>query len=405
MKNLKRRDKKGRLLRTGETQNVNGLYSYRYTDRQGKRHELTSWRLTHSDPYPVGKKKKKSLRELIDEIEKDTDRKSVMTVIELARFYLSIKKDLSIGSLTAYTEIVNKLEKYNFSEKVITDVSYSDAVVFLQSLITEKDGYGYGYGNAKLMKQVLSPAFDVAVKDKIIKTNPFHFSLNDILSYEKKERIGLTEQQEEEFLNFIKQDKTYRRYYDYIFILLNTGLRISEFCGLTIQNVDFIRKTITVDHQLIGFSHGKEYIAPPKTKKGYRTIPINDDTIDAIKRVLELKKYVKVEPMVDGVTGFIFLNVSARRTTTGVSLYNKCNWNTILRRICIRYRKETGKDFPNVSPHICRHTYCRKMMKTGISIKALQYIMGHSTIDMTLNVYTQYEYEDVEVEIKKVGYL
>ncbi|RHD36151.1 integrase [Agathobacter rectalis] len=57
---------------------------------------------------------------------------------------------------------------------------------------------------------------------------------------------------------------------------------------------------------------------------------------------------------------------------------------------------------PNITPHVCRHKYCSNMAKSGMNPKTLQYLMGHSDIAVTLNVYTHVGLEDAEKELQKM---
>ena len=57
---------------------------------------------------------------------------------------------------------------------------------------------------------------------------------------------------------------------------------------------------------------------------------------------------------------------------------------------------------PNITPHVCRHTYCPNMAKSGMNPKTLQYLMGHSDISVTMNVYTHIEFDDAEEELKRM---
>ena len=57
---------------------------------------------------------------------------------------------------------------------------------------------------------------------------------------------------------------------------------------------------------------------------------------------------------------------------------------------------------PNITPHVCRHTYCSNMAKLGMNPKTLQYLMGHSDIGVTLNTYTHLGLEDAVDELKRV---
>lgn len=60
------------------------------------------------------------------------------------------------------------------------------------------------------------------------------------------------------------------------------------------------------------------------------------------------------------------------------------------------------RTMPCITPHVCRHTFCSNMAKSGMNPKTLQYIMGHSDIGVTLNTYTHLQFEDALEEMKKV---
>ncbi|MCB6638914.1 tyrosine-type recombinase/integrase, partial [[Ruminococcus] torques] len=104
-----------------------------------------------------------------------------------------------------------------------------------------------------------------------------------------------------------KTDNVYHKYYDDVLILLKTGLRISELCGLTIMDVDFIHEVVVIDHQLLKSKEQGYYIETPKTKSGIRQVPLSRETIQAFQRVM--KKHPKAEPFViDGRSNFLFVN-------------------------------------------------------------------------------------------------
>ena len=84
----------------------------------------------------------------------------------------------------------------------------------------------------------------------------------------------------------MKSDKVYYKYYDELIILLGTGLRISEFCGLTDRDIDFENRTINVDHQLQYFGKKSYRIETPKTDNGIRKIPMSNRVLEALQRVM-----------------------------------------------------------------------------------------------------------------------
>ena len=67
-----------------------------------------------------------------------------------------------------------------------------------------------------------------------------------------------------------------------------------------------------------------------------------------------------------------------------------------------KYNKIYRVQLPKITPHVCRHTFCTNMAKRGISVETLKYIMGHTDISVTLNVYTHLKLEDAEKEIKRL---
>lgn len=84
----------------------------------------------------------------------------------------------------------------------------------------------------------MRPAFEMAVTDEILRRNPFSFRL-DFIPNNTQKRVALTPKQQKALLDFVKQDPVYSHYWDEINVLLGTGMRISEFCGLTMADLDF----------------------------------------------------------------------------------------------------------------------------------------------------------------------
>ncbi|EGT3878337.1 site-specific integrase, partial [Clostridioides difficile] len=140
----------------------------------------------------------------------------------------------------------------------------------------------------------------------------------------------MTEEQEQALLSFIKTDNVYHKYYDDVLILLKTGLRISELCGLTMADIDFANEVVVIDHQLLKSKEQGYYIETPKTKSGVRNVPLSKETIQAFHRVI--KKRSKIRSMeIDGHKDFLFINskgkpkVAIDYTTLFVRMVKKYN--------------------------------------------------------------------------------
>ena len=164
---------------------------------------------------------------------------------------------------------------------------------------------GYSFKTISSYKRSLKAAFYTAIQDDCIRKNPLDFHINTVIEDDTELKIPLSPMQEESLLSFVKSDKVYCKYYDELIILLGTGLRISEFCGLTDRDIDFENRTINVNHQL-QYSGKKSYrIETPKTDNGIRKIPMSDCVLEALQRVLQNRKSRGF--MVDGYIGFLFL--------------------------------------------------------------------------------------------------
>ena len=392
-----RRDNKGRKLFNGESQRKDGKYEYKYQDAWGKRKTVYSWKLTPTDRVPAGKRDDISLREKIKQIQKDLNSNITpdggnFTVLELVDKYISQKTGVRHNTRSNYNFVVNVIKKEAFGQKRIDKIKVSDAKEWL---IKMQQVDGRGYSSIHTIRGVVRPAFQMAVDDDLLVKNPFEFQLNTVVVNDSVTREAITRQQERDFLEFVKNDKHFCKYYDGIYILFKTGLRISEFVGLTKKNLDFENNRIIVDHQFQRTRDMKYIIEDTKTESGERMVPMTPEVKEAFQRILANRKNPKVEPMVDGYSGFLYLDKNGRPM---VALH----WEKYFQHIREKYNKIYRIQMPKVTPHVCRHTFCSNMAKSGMNPKTLQYIMGHSDISVTLNTYTHLNYDDAEEEMQKV---
>lgn len=394
----KRRDNRNRILREGEYQRPDGRYQFRYLDEDGNAKYAYSWRLDKNDLTPKGKKRELSLREKEKRIEADLFDHIVTnggnyTVLELVEKYVSLKTGVRHNTAAGYKTVINVLKKEAFGKKRIDKVHLSDAKAWLIKL---QQVDGRGYSSIHSIRGVLRPAFQMAVDDDLIRKNPFGFELASVIVNDSVTREAITRKQERELLKFIKEDAHFSRYYDAIYILFHTGLRISEFCGLTIYDIDFKEMRIKVDHQLQRSSQMEYIIQEPKTESGVRFVPMTEEVADCFRGIIEKRKKPRTEPMIDGHVGFLFLD---KNDMPMVALH----WEKYMQHIIQKYNKIYKIQMPKVTPHVCRHTFCSNMAKSGMNPKTLQYIMGHSDISVTLNTYTHVNFDDAKKELRRVA--
>lgn len=394
----KRRDKRNRILRNGEIQMKDGRYRFQYLDGYGKRHYLYSWRLEKTDPLPKGKRMDTPLRVQEEKLQRDLQdridpRGGEMTVVELCERYIATKTGVRHTTEQGYRTVMKTLRNDDFGCRKIKSIKSSDAKLWLIKLQkTDKKSYSLIH----CIRGVVRPAFRMAVEDDYIRKNPFDFELQSVLTNDAVGRTAISAADEEAFLEFVKSDPHFKRYYEGLYILFNTGVRIGEFTGLTFKDIDIINKVVHIDHQLQYTTATGFYIEnKAKTDAGTRDIPMTDEVCECFKTILRQRKKQKIEPMIDGYTGFLYLNGKGRPMAGS-------SWAHHMKYARQKYFNVYKRELPNITPHVCRHTFCSKMAKNGMSPKALQKIMGHSDISITLNVYTHLDFEDTKNQMNRV---
>ena len=315
-----------------------------------------------------------------------------MTVCELVDRYLKTKTGVRQSTKQGYVTVQRLLAKETFGKKTIRSVKTSDAKLFLIKLQQED---GKSYSSIHTIRGVLRPAFQMAVDDDILVKNPFGFQLAGVLVNDAVTREAITKDQMRKFLKFVHDDVVYCKYYEVVYILFHTGMRISEFCGLTLKDIDLENRTVNIDHQLQRTSDMRYIIETTKTDAGTRVLPITEDVAQMFQAIIEDRNAPKVEKTIDGYSGFLFYD------DKGMPLV-AMHWQHRFNHMVGRYNDIYRVQMPNITPHVCRHTYCSNMAKSGMNPKTLQYLMGHSDISVTMNVYTHIGFDDAEEELKRM---
>lgn len=394
--NTRRRDHKNRVLRPRESQQPDRRYRYTYY-ANGKQKSLYSWKLEPTDKMPVGKRPDLSLREKVVELQRQemlfgSYVSGDYTVIDLVERYVAQKQGVRLSTKEGYQTIINVLKRDSFGKRKIKDIRVSDAKLWFVQL----QNNGRGYSSIHNIRGVLRPAFQMAVDDDLLLKNPFDFKIQDVVKNDSRKRISVTPEQQEQFLKFIQTDKHYNKYYDAVYILFHTGLRISEFCGLTLSDIDMKERTIHVNHQLRRLSDMQYVITETKTDSGARILPMTQEVYECFWRILKARKRPKAEPMVDKRIGFLFLDKNGMPKVAG-------HWEKYFNHMVGKYNRTHKVQLPGITPHVCRHTYCTNMARVGMNPKSLQYLMGHAEVATTMDVYTHFGYEEAKMEVEKVN--
>lgn len=239
----KRRDNRNRVLRTGESQRKDGLYVFKYVDGTGKPKFAYSWKLVPTDRLPAGKRECQPLREREREIQRDLEDGidhlgKQMTVCQLYAKQVRCHANVRRGTKKGRDQLMRILREDSLGACRIERVKLSDAKEWALRMRAK----GYSFNTINNHKRSLKAAFYTAMQDDCIRKNPFDFKMSDVIEDDREPREALSPPQEAAFLSFVEHDAVYRRYYDEVVILLGTGLRISELCGLTEADIDLEKR-------------------------------------------------------------------------------------------------------------------------------------------------------------------
>ncbi|HBG7267251.1 TPA: site-specific integrase [Clostridioides difficile] len=392
----KRRDNKGCILHTGESQRTDGKYLYKYVDAFGNTKYVYAWRLTPTDVTPKGKRHDISLREKEEQIRKDlldgidsTGKK--MTLCQLYAKQNAQRANVKKSTQKQREQLMRLLKEDKLGARSIDSIKPSDAKEW--ALRMKENGFSYNTINNH--KRSLKASFYIAIQDDYVRKNPFDFKLGEVIEDDTKEKVALTEEQEQSLLSFVKTDNVYHKYYDDVLILLKTGLRISELCGLTIADIDFKNEVINIDHQLLKSKELGYYIETPKTKSGIRQVPLSEETIKAFQRVIKSRpKKKQIE--IDGHSDFVFVNPKGKPKVA-------IDYSTLFVRMVKKYNKHhEDTPLPHITPHTLRHTFCTRLASRNMNPKDLQYIMGHSNISITMNWYAHASIDTAKSEVQRL---
>lgn len=386
----KRKDNKGRNLRTGEYQRKDLMYQYKYIGADGKQKFVYS-----KDLQELRKKEEQIKQDIKDGIK--TRAEIPLTVNDMFDKYIATKTELKASTRTNYRYMYKNYVRDTFGTKKLADVRYSDIKCFYNSLIKEKN---FKPNSMEIIHTLLHPVFTLAVRDNYIRVNPTDGVMAEIKkshNWEKPKRHALTEEQQGAFIDYMKNSEMYSHWLPLFTAFLGTGCRVGELIGLRWEDIDTKNDTISINHNLIYRQNDdgvcEMHITTPKTEAGKRTIPMLPEVKHAFitERKRQMEQGIRT-CTIDGYTNFIFLNRENY-------VHNPQTINRAIVRIYKAYNEEEEKNakkekrepvlIPHFSVHNLRHTFCTRFCENETNIKVIQEIMGHSDISTTMNIYAE----------------
>jgi integrase len=380
---------KGKECGKGIYQRKDGLYSARFVDRTGNRHE----KYFQTVPEARNWIEEAKYADKHDDVFVATD----TTVDEWFEFWIeNIVGDLAPNTLRNYRErYIHNIQPV-IGKMLIANVKpmHCKKVFILMDA-------NYAGSTIRQTYVAMGTMFKAAKMNDLISKHPM-----DGVRFTKPVRAKddikfLTREDQRTFLETAQRSHNYYQYA----LILETGLRTGEMIGLTWDAVDFEKRTLTVNKTL-EFRHAQQHwrAGPPKTQQSYRTIPLTDRAYDILKEIWESREGRKESPLLSqtleymdrrtGVTSqlvmrdLVFINwrtgEPAKNSSYDTHLYKLCD-EARINRFCM---------------HALRHTYATRAIESGMQPKVLQKLLGHASIQTTMDRYVHVTTDSMDQAVK-----
>lgn len=368
------KDIKGKELGVGISQRrEDGLYVGRYTNKCGKRIQKLFSKLQECRQWLADSK--------YQDEHGNIDIPGEMLVDAWFDYWISIKKRIAKpNTIRNYTERYNRNIKPVIGNKTLCSVN----PIHCQKIMTNMADEGYRTSTIYQTRIALYNMLDYAYQNNVIIKNPCNRMVSSNIGKPSEKKEALTLQNQRLFLKTIRRN-TYE--YQYRF-LLQTGLRTGEMIGLKWSDIDFEKRTLTVNRSMeYRYSVGEWRIGEPKSKSGYRTVPLTQEAIELLKK--QKKKNNSFQNILIEWVDFVFL------CKKGTPVKNS-TYDTMLFKLCDKAK------IPRFSMHVLRHTFATRCIEAGMKPKTLQTILGHSNIGITMNLYVHSTEDEKLKEIDRI---
>ncbi|MCR4830721.1 MAG: site-specific integrase [Pseudobutyrivibrio sp.] len=365
----------GKELGKGIVQRKDGKYSGRYTGADGNRYERVCDKLRDARAFvQLGNSEKKGYVDIAA---------NTITVDEWFEFWMATFKSLlSPNTQRNYRERYTRNVKPYIGKMRMCDVKAMHCQKLLNRM--KKD---YTVSTMYQTYICMGSMFRSACVNDVIGRHP----LDGVMMPQGKPKSAiraLTVKEQLAFTQAIKGKANESQFQ----IMLQTGLRTGEMMGLTWDCVDFEHRMITVNKQIeYRYEHGEWRAMPPKSMAGYRTIPMTTEVYEILRTLYQKRDVRKWSPLMeeyleyydyytDGMKRLWMKNLVFVSRRTGEPVKNSA-YDTYLEKIC----NQAG--IKRFSMHVLRHTFATRCIERGVSVKALQRLLGHANIATTLDIY------------------
>lgn len=305
------------------------------------------------------------------------------TFEELASLWLeNYKTTVKPSTFENVKSKVEKMTEEHFKELKLKKIT----VAYCQKVVIELSK-SYVLYNHYL--SVINRIFKYAVLMDILDSNPFDKVIKPKSRQTQRKGNFLTKEELREFLK-LAQTATLSYFFPLVHLMSYTGLRQGEALALKWSDIDFENKKITVDKTAARIKE-KQTLQTPKTKNSKRVISIDPTTLSILKnwKKDQIKIYFKNGKHFEGDDNFIFTN-------------QRGDWVHIHNFIPYFKRFVTDHKLKTITPHGLRHTHASLLFSAGVEPKNISDRLGHSTVQITLDLYTHITEEQRTDTVEKL---
>ena len=368
------KDLKGKELGVGISQQSDKLYVARFTDKFGIRKtkrfkKLQECRQWIADASYISK-------------HSDIENASDILVDTWYEYWIGIKKQtVRPNTVRNYSERYERNIKGIIGKKLLSEVK----PIHCQKIFSDMAEQGYKTTTIYQTRITLYNMLEFAKENDVILSNPCKKSVKSDMGKPSEKKVALTIDEQRKFL-MAATGQSYENQYKF---MLQTGLRTGELVGLKWYDIDFGKRTVTISRTMeYRYKVGEWRVGPPKSKSGYRTIPLTDEAIRILKDQKEKNSKIKVINIEWGDQVFLSRKGEpVKNSTYDTALFKICD-KAEIRKFCM---------------HILRHTFATRCIEGGMIPKTLQKILGHSNIGITMNLYVDATEEEKTKEMDLVA--
>ena len=287
-----------------------------------------------------------------------------LTLLEFIDVWLELfkKNSLKIASYERLVTSKNALKDYEISQKKICDISFFDIQRYINSLVD----YGYSLTNIKKQVLIVTAPLKQAAAMKVLSADPsigIRMPTESKVQKKAKEVIAYTKEEQDRIWKKISLEPGNVGYAAVAF-QIETGLRAGELLALKWTDVNITQCKMRIHATIVNpqYTNKAEYQDSAKSKSSHRTVPLTPKALVILKRLKE-----------HHMTEWVFEKYNERLS------YQQLTYQT--KKLCkeahVKYHGE----------HVFRHTFATNCYYKGIDVKILSRLMGHSSVQVTYNIY------------------